>query len=109
MLNRRVTIVLACLFLAVVPLLQLNGQQFTNSLISLPFFLAATALCIATAVDRRTPEHRKRAWRFATMLTALLAEVITLGLPSARRSQAAFNESIIRAHKIVAKAIERGQ
>ena len=43
--NHRVTKVLACLFLGVLPLLQLNGQVFTNSLIALPFFLAATSLC----------------------------------------------------------------
>lgn len=41
--NHRVAKVLACLFLGVLPLLQLNGQVFTNSLIALPFFLAATA------------------------------------------------------------------
>jgi hypothetical protein len=108
-LRHRTTIVVACLFLGVLPLLQLNGQAFTNALVALPFLLATTALCIATALDRRTPEHRKRAWRLATMLTALLATVIIVGLPSARRYQAGFNESIIRAHKIAAEAVKRGQ
>ena len=109
MLNHRITIVLACLLLGVLPLLQLNGEAFTNSLIALPSFLAATAVCIATALDRRTPEHRKRAWRFATMLTGLVAMIIILSLPSARRSQAGFNESIIRARQIAIKAVKRGQ
>jgi hypothetical protein len=108
-LRHRTTIVVACLFLGVLPLLQLNGQAFTNALIALPFFLAATALCSATALSGRTPEHRKRAWRFATMLTGLVAIVIILGLPSARRFQAGFNKSIIRARQISAEAIKRGQ
>jgi hypothetical protein len=108
-LNNRVTIVLACLLLGVVPLLQLNGQAFTNALIALPLFLAATALCIATSLDRRTPEHRKSAWRLATMLTGLVAMIIILSLPSARRSQAGFNESIIRARQIATEAVKRGQ
>ena len=107
--NRRVTIVLACLFLGVLPLLQLNGQAFTNALLALPSFLVATAVCLATSLDRRTPELRKRAWRFATMLTGLLVIVIILSLPSARQSQAGFNQSIIRARQIAAKAVRRGQ
>jgi hypothetical protein len=107
-LKLRTTIVVVCLLLGVLPLLQLNGQALTNALIALPSVLAATALCSATALDRRTPQHRKRAWRFATMLTGLVTIIIILGLPSARRSQAAFNESIIRAHKIAAEAVKRG-
>ena len=41
--NHRFTIVLACVVLGVLPLFQLDGQSFTNALIALPFFLAATA------------------------------------------------------------------
>jgi hypothetical protein len=107
--RHRTTIVAACLFLGVLPLLQLNGQAFTNALFALPFFLAATALCSATALDRRTPEHRKRTWRFAIMLTGLLAIVIILGLPSARRSQDRFNESIIRARQLANEGVKRGR
>ena len=43
------------------------------------------------------------------MLIGLLTAVIILGLPSARRSQAGFDESIVRAHKIAAEAVKRGQ
>ena len=43
------------------------------------------------------------------MMTGLLTIVIVLSLPSARRSQAGFNASIIRAHKIAAGAVRRGQ
>lgn len=102
--NHRLTIVLACVVLGVLPLFQLNGQSFTNALFALPLFLAATALCVATALGRRTPEHRKRAWRFASILTGLLTFGIILSLPSARRSQAGFNKSIVRAHEIAAEA-----
>ena len=64
---------LVCFCIGVIPLLLLNGQTFTNTLIALPFFLIPIVLCAAFALDRRTPEGQKRAWRLATMLMALLA------------------------------------
>ena len=39
-------------------------------------------------------------------LTGLLAFGIVISLPSARRSQTGFNESVVRAHKIAAEAVE---
>ena len=54
-------IVLVCVFLGVPPLFLLNGQTFTNSLIALCFFLVATALCTATAFDRRSRSIKRGA------------------------------------------------
>lgn len=95
----RAAIVLVCLCVGVVPLWLLNGQTFTNSVIALPFFLVPIVLCAATALDRRTPEHQRRAWRLATMLTALLAIGLLLTLPSAYRFQEGFNKARMAIHR----------
>jgi hypothetical protein len=100
--------VLVCLCVGVSPLCLLNGQTFTNSLIALPFFSASIVLCAAFALDRRTPEDRRRAWRLATMLTALLAISILLTLPSAYRSQQGFNKAIQAIHRGPPGAIKPG-
>ena len=95
----RVTIVLFCLCVGLIPLCLLNGQTFTNSLIALPFFLAPIVLGVSFALDRRTPADQKRAWRLATMLMALLAIGILLTLPSAYRFQEAFNKTKNAMHR----------
>ncbi len=94
----RVAIVLVCLCMGAIPLCLLNGQTFTNALIALPFFLVPIVVCAAFAQDQRTPDDQKRAWRLATMLTALLAISIILTLPSAYRSQERFNKVIKAIH-----------
>ena len=43
------------------------------------------------------------------MLMALLSVGIIFGLPSAHRSQARFNGSVIQARRIAAGAIKRGE
>jgi len=93
----RAIVVLVCLSVGVIPLLSLNGQTFTNSLIALPFFLIPIVLCAATALDPRTPNDQKRAWRLAPMLMALLAIGILLNLPSAFRFQEGFNRAVRQA------------
>jgi len=108
----RVTIVLLCLCVGAIPLCLLNGQTFTNSLVALPFFLVPIVLCAAFALDRRTPEDQKRAWRLATMLMVLLAIGILLTLPSAYRFQVRFNkvkEAIHRALTSPPEAMKPGQ
>ncbi len=95
----RVVIVLVCLFVGIVPLLLLNGQTFTNTLVAIPFFLVPIILCARFAIDRRTPEDEKRAWRLATMLMALLAIIVLLTLPSASRFQTAFNKTQAAIHR----------
>ena len=105
----RVTIVLVCLCVGVIPLLLLNGQTFTNTLIALPFFLISIVLCAAFALDRRTQEDQKRAWRLATMLMALLAIGILLTLPWAYRFQEGFNKAVRRAHASPPEALKPGQ
>jgi hypothetical protein len=97
----RVSIVLACISFGVLPLLLLNGQTFTNALITLTFFLVSTLLCGDFARDHRTSADQKTAWRLATTLTALLAIGIVLTLPSSYRFQKRFNQ--------VRKAIHQAQ
>jgi len=104
----KATVVLVCLCVGVIPLLLLNGQTFTNSLIALPFFLVPIVLCAAYALDRRTPRDQKRAGRLATMLIALLATGILLNLPSAYRFQAAFNRAVHRARSGTPDAVKPG-
>lgn len=98
-----------CICVGVIPLLLLNGQTFTNTLIALPFFLVPIVLCATFALDRRTPERQKRAWRLATMLMALLAIVILLTLPWAYRFQEGFNKAVRRAHTSPPEASKPGQ
>ncbi len=105
----RVTIVLVCLCVGLIPLCLLNGQSFTNTLIALPFFLVPIVLCAAYSLDRRTPEDQKRAWRLATMLMALPAIVIFFTLPSAYRFQEGFNKAIRRAHSTPPEGMKPGQ
>ncbi len=90
-------LVCLCIFVGLNPLLLLNGQTFTNTLIAFPFFLVPVVLCAAHALDRRTPKDHKRAWRLATMLMALLTIVLLLSLPSAYRFQKGFNSAVHRA------------
>jgi hypothetical protein len=95
----RAAIVVVCLCVGVIPLLLLNGQTFTNSLIALSYFLVSIVLCVATALDRRIPEDHQIAWRLSTMLTALLVLGILLSLPSAYRFQEGFNKARIAIDK----------
>jgi len=101
-------VVLVCLCVGVIPLLLLNGQTFTNSLIALPFFLVPIVLCAVGALDRRTPKDQRRAWRLATMLMALLAIGVLLNLPSAYRLQEGFNRAIHRARTGTPDAVKSG-
>lgn len=95
----RVAIVLVCLCVTVIPLLLLDGQTFTNSLSALTLFLVPIVLCAKCALDPRTPEGQKRAWRLATMLMGLLAICILVQLPSAYRFQEGFNKARQAAHR----------
>jgi hypothetical protein len=88
----RVAVILVCLCVGAIPLCLLNGQTFTNALVALPFFLIPVILCAAFALDRRTPDDRRRAWRFATTLTTILSVSVLFTLPSAYRFQNGFNE-----------------
>ena len=54
----RLAIVLACLAVAAIPLLLLNGQTFTNSLVSLAALAAAIGTCTAALFDRRVSSVR---------------------------------------------------
>jgi hypothetical protein len=95
----RAAIVVVCLCFGVIPLWLLNGQTLTNSLIALPFFLVSIVLCVASALDRRTPEDQKRAWRLSTILMALLAVGVILTLRSACRFQEGFNNARMTIHQ----------
>jgi hypothetical protein len=74
------------------PLLLLNGQFFTNSLISLLLFSIAIGICMSYAVGKRTAEDRRRAWRLVTILLVVTAIAIVANLRSSYRSQKNFNE-----------------
>ncbi len=95
----RVAIVLMCLSVGLVPLLLLNGQTFTNRLVAIPVFLVPIVLCARFAMDRRTPDVQRRAWRLATMMMVLLAIIVILTLPSAYRFQAGFNKTRAAVHR----------
>ena len=94
----RARIAVACMCAGVLPLLLLDGQFFTHSLLALPFFLAATAVTALSALDSRIADEHKRAWMLATLLPALLAIGLIASLRSSYQAQSGFNNAIRRLH-----------
>jgi hypothetical protein len=88
----RATVVLVCTGVAVLPLLLLNGQYFTNALISLLLFSFPIGICSSHAFGKRTPVDQKRTWRLVTMLMVVVAISILASMPPAYRRQQNFNE-----------------
>jgi hypothetical protein len=88
----RPMIIGVCLCLAVLPLLLLNGQVFTNGVLSLLFCLVAIVLCTKFAVERDARSGRTRAWAVVAILVILLAAGVVASLPSALRQQRNFNQ-----------------
>ncbi len=97
----KASIVLVCICTALIPLLLLNGQTFTNSLVAATLMLIPISLCVRFSVADSTPISQRRSWRLATMLTGLLLIGILFQLPLAFRSQQRFNQT--------AQSIHRGQ
>jgi hypothetical protein len=90
----KVTIVLSCLLVGTAWLCLLNGQTFTNSLVALPFFLAAVVVSAAAFLEPRLSNSRRWAWGVATFVTVLLTAFTVLSLPSAYRFQEGFNQAM---------------
>jgi hypothetical protein len=90
----RLAIVLACLAVAAIPLLLLNGQTFTNSLVSLAALAAAIGTCTAALFDRRVSSVRKQHWGAVVLVMVILALVLVVKLPATYRFQQQFNEKV---------------
>ena len=90
----RLAIVLACLAVAAIPLLLLNGQTFTNSLVSLAALAAAIGTCTAALFDRRVSSVRKQHWGAVVLVMVILALVLVVKLPATYRFQQQFNEIV---------------
>src|SRR4051794_34980163 len=104
----RVALVLVCLVGAVLALLLLNGQIFTNTLVSLA--LVAVALCIssATALSRKAGTAERQRWRLTTLLMVTLAVGLLARLPDAYRFQRQFNQTRQRVRSFLPKAVKPG-
>jgi uncharacterized PurR-regulated membrane protein YhhQ (DUF165 family) len=92
----RVAFVVVCLIGAVSVLLLLNGQTFTNALVSLALVSAAICVSAASALDRAAGKAKAQRWRMATLLMAIVVAYILASLPHAYRFQKRFNREVER-------------
>jgi hypothetical protein len=89
----RIAAVLVCLISAVIVLLLLNGQTFTNALLSLALVALGMSLSVASALSRKAGKGERRRWRLMTLLLAALAVYILGTLRDAYRFQRGFNQA----------------
>jgi uncharacterized membrane protein YoaK (UPF0700 family) len=104
----RVAPVLVCLLGAVTSLLLLNGQTFTNALVSLALVAVAIGVCAASALSRKAGKVERQRWGLTTLLLAMLAACILARLPDAYRFQRRFDQARQRARSLLPKAIKLG-
>ena len=93
----RLAMLLVCLAITAIPLLLLNGQTFTNTLVSLAALAAAIGICAASYFDRRISAVSKQRWGAIALLMVVLAIVLVAKLPAAYRFQQQFNEKMHQA------------
>jgi hypothetical protein len=96
----RATVILLWTVVAVLPLLLLNGQFFTNSLISLLLFSIPIGICTSYAVGKRTPPDQRRTWGLVTILLVIPAITIVANLRSSYRYQKSLKEAVKRLHQL---------
>jgi hypothetical protein len=104
----RVAFVVVCLIGAVSVLLLLNGQTFTNALVSLALVAGAVCVSAASALDRAVGKAKAQRWRLATLLMAMLAVYILASLPHAYRFQKRFNREVQRIRALNLKVAKPG-
>jgi hypothetical protein len=106
--DMRIAAVLVCLISAIITLLLLNGQTFTNALVALTLVVIALSVSAASALSRKAGKAERRRWRLTTLLMAVLAAYILATLPHAYRFQRAFNQERQRVRSLHLKAVTPG-
>jgi hypothetical protein len=109
----RVVFVFVCLFVAVMFLLLLNGQPFSNALGSLAFVGVALCLCAESALSREEEHVDRLGWTLMTVLMAMVVAGILTTLPNAYRfqrqfHQRQFNQAKQRAQPLLPEAVKPG-
>jgi hypothetical protein len=81
------------LFAALVPLLLLNGQRFTNTLVSVGLALAAAGIALVGVRKAMLPLNQLRACRWIAIGSVLYALILSATLPRRYAFQTKFNET----------------
>src|SRR4051794_2364868 len=104
----RVAFVLVCFLGAVIALLLLNGQTFTNALVAMAIAVLAVGVCAASALSRKAGKGERQRWGLTTLIMAMLAASILARLPNAYRFQRQFNQARQQARSLHLKAVNPG-